>query len=578
MVYVYVLDKHGKPLMPTTRCGHVRRLLKSGKAVVVSTTPFTIRLKYESTHFTQPVHEGIDTGRENIGDAASLEDGRNVFLADVKTHNKSIKKKMVERAGFRRERRRHRRIRKQRRAMHDQTTMQKGKADTVRTKRACQSVEITYPSADNPVTQKVIQGKESKFANRRRPDGWITPSARQVIQITMDEIKQTAKILPVTDIYLERVAFDFQKLENTNIRKWQYGKGPLYGYKTYKDYIWDEQHGKCACCGKPIEEYHHIHHRAEGGIDNVKNIIGLCHHCHEEIHNSKEAEDRLMELKQGALQKYCVGLLNSVMPALIDAVQAYCDEHGLTLTATNGKTTSETRDKYGLEKDHCIDAYAISLAERDVTTVRPADTIYMKRRFKKKTKALISTRNQRVYKLDGKAVAYNRHKALNQKTDSLEELLVQYKGSHSAKDVQKLMHRMKVEPARRTYTYRKQGLVAPVRPGDLVLYRKVRKVKGDVKTEVFSAVSVEYTEVVKKTNGVVTKERDWKIGVDDNRVRKSNCCSVLNHSCVQFTGSEPTSEYLKKVEEEAAERKKKAAKKAAEHKTKAAEGAAKASA
>ena len=42
MVYVYVLDKHGKPLMPTTRCGHVRRLLKSGKAVVVSTTPFTI--------------------------------------------------------------------------------------------------------------------------------------------------------------------------------------------------------------------------------------------------------------------------------------------------------------------------------------------------------------------------------------------------------------------------------------------------------------------------------------------------------------------------------------------------------
>ena len=64
----------------------------------------------------QPVHEGIDTGRENIGDAASLEDGRNVFLADVRTNNKSIKKKMTERAGFRRERRRHRRIRKQRRS------------------------------------------------------------------------------------------------------------------------------------------------------------------------------------------------------------------------------------------------------------------------------------------------------------------------------------------------------------------------------------------------------------------------------------------------------------------------------
>ena len=50
MNYVYVLDKHGKPLMPTTRYGHVRRMLQAGEAVAVSTKPFTIRLKYESTH------------------------------------------------------------------------------------------------------------------------------------------------------------------------------------------------------------------------------------------------------------------------------------------------------------------------------------------------------------------------------------------------------------------------------------------------------------------------------------------------------------------------------------------------
>ena len=83
MKYVYILDKHGHPLMPTTRFGHVRRLLKSGKAVADSNYPFTVRLKYDSTHYTQPVHEGIDTGRENIGDAASLEDGTNIFLANI---------------------------------------------------------------------------------------------------------------------------------------------------------------------------------------------------------------------------------------------------------------------------------------------------------------------------------------------------------------------------------------------------------------------------------------------------------------------------------------------------------------
>ena len=78
MKYVYIVDKHSKPLMPTTRLGHVRKLLKEGKAVAISNNPFTIRLKYDSTHYTQPVQEGIDTGRENIGDAASWENGTNV--------------------------------------------------------------------------------------------------------------------------------------------------------------------------------------------------------------------------------------------------------------------------------------------------------------------------------------------------------------------------------------------------------------------------------------------------------------------------------------------------------------------
>ena len=35
MPTVYVLNKNGKPLMPTTRCGHVRILLKTKKARVV---------------------------------------------------------------------------------------------------------------------------------------------------------------------------------------------------------------------------------------------------------------------------------------------------------------------------------------------------------------------------------------------------------------------------------------------------------------------------------------------------------------------------------------------------------------
>ena len=67
MNYVYVVDRKGNPLMPTKRFGRVRGLLKSGNAVPICNKPFTIRLKYDVPGFTQPIHEGIDTGRENIG-------------------------------------------------------------------------------------------------------------------------------------------------------------------------------------------------------------------------------------------------------------------------------------------------------------------------------------------------------------------------------------------------------------------------------------------------------------------------------------------------------------------------------
>ena len=549
MKYVYIVDKKGNPLMPTTRFGHVRKLLKEGKAVPISNNPFTIRLKYDVPGYTQSVHEGIDTGRENIGDAASLENGENVYLADVRTNNKSIKKKMRDRTDFRRERRRHDRQSKQRKAKHDGTEIQNGDDDTVRTKHECKSKKVSYPGAENPVTHKVIQGKEGKFNNRKRPDGWITPSARQVVQVTMAEIKQTAKILPVTHICLERVSFDFQKLENENIHRWEYGKGPLYGYKSYKEYIWDEQHGKCACCGKPITQYHHIVHRGQNGIDNVKNIIGLCDACHDEIHGSADAEERLKELKAGVVQRYQVGLLNSVIPMLIEEVSAYCKANSIVFTVTDGKTTAETREKYGLQKDHCVDAYAISLADRDVDKANVAvmDTIYMKRRFKKKSKNIISARNQRVYELDGKIVAYNRHKATDQKEDSLEEFMVAYAETHSDKECNRLMHRLIIKPARRTYTYRKEGLVAPMRPGDLVEYRKVNKIKGNTKTMVFPAVSVEYSEVIRSKKGYKWTEREWKVGVDENKVRKAKFCRYLSGGCLQTVGAEITKVYLAKV-------------------------------
>ena len=44
---VYVLNKHGKPLMPC-KASKARKLLRDNKAKVVRKTPFTIQLKYGS--------------------------------------------------------------------------------------------------------------------------------------------------------------------------------------------------------------------------------------------------------------------------------------------------------------------------------------------------------------------------------------------------------------------------------------------------------------------------------------------------------------------------------------------------
>ena len=64
---VYVINVDGKPLMPTKRHGHVRRMLKNRKAKVIRLNPFTIQLLYETTDFVQPIILGIDAGSKTIG-------------------------------------------------------------------------------------------------------------------------------------------------------------------------------------------------------------------------------------------------------------------------------------------------------------------------------------------------------------------------------------------------------------------------------------------------------------------------------------------------------------------------------
>lgn len=534
---VYVVNRKGKPLDPTFRYGHVRKLLKTGKAVPINNEPFTIRLKYNTPDIVIGLFGGLDTGRESIGLAASDGNGKCVYLSDVRTNNKTVKSKMADRAGFRRDRRRHDRQSKQRKALSDGTAIRNGNDDTVRTKHTCKSVKITYPGADGPVTHKVIRGKEGKFNNRKRHDDWITPSARQLVQVTMDSARRMTELMPIRELHVERVSFDFQKLENEDIRAWEYGKGPLYGFKDYKQYIYAEQHGKCLLCGAPITEYHHITQQKDNKYDHVSNIAGLCKNCHDHYHKDKEIQALLKEKKEGVKQQYLTGLLNSVMPVLIEKLDKFCTMKGIGLAITEGKDTASARRKYKLEKDHCIDAYAISLSGRDdVSDISVPDTVYMQRRFKKKSKNIISRLNRREYWYGGKCVAVSRHKAEDQTEDSLEEYMAKYTETHTKLECGRHFHGLEIRPARRTYTFRKKGLKLVARPGDKVSYTKKNKTYGNLKHKIVIAESVK------------SDDEGGHVEYADGKKFKSIYCKPVGSGCVQYIGSEKLSKVLADAE------------------------------
>ena len=67
---VYVINKHGRPLMPCSPA-KARHLLDAGKAKVKKRTPFTIQLVYGSSGYTQEVILGVDAGSKTIGMSAS---------------------------------------------------------------------------------------------------------------------------------------------------------------------------------------------------------------------------------------------------------------------------------------------------------------------------------------------------------------------------------------------------------------------------------------------------------------------------------------------------------------------------
>lgn len=416
---VYILNKDGNPLMPTHRYRHIRKLIKERKAVIVSGKPFTVKLLYETPNETQDIILGIDPGRTNIGAATVLKNGTPVFEAEMQTRNKEIPKKMLKRKQCRQlHRSQRRRTKRIRRAIASGTVTTKPCKEYKKSGKAG-VIERTLPGYEEPIHCTGIKNKEARFSNRIRPDGWLTPTANQLKQTHVNFVKKICRFLPVTQLVLEVNKFAFMTIDNPNIQKWQYAKGPLYRKGSVENAVYEIQDGRCLLCGGPIEHYHHIVPRSKRGSDTLPNIAGLCMKCHAKVHTDETARKKLENRKAGQNKKYgALSVLNQIIPQLVNELSEL-----LPLAVTDGCSTKQFREAHDIKKTHCNDAYCIACFILDDPVVQEYDDeAFGILQFRCHDRQACSREMlTRKYMLNGEVVAENRHKTEGQFSDSLEE-------------------------------------------------------------------------------------------------------------------------------------------------------------
>lgn len=316
MRYVYVLNKHGEPLMPCSP-GKARILLKQQKACVVKRTPFTIKLLHGSAGYKQPVTLGVDAGSKHVGLSASTEK-RELYSEEFTPRND-----VVNLLSTRRELRRSRRYRKTR---------------------------YRAPRFNNRIHSK--------------HKGWLAPSVEVKIQEHITVIKRICRILPVTLIRVETAEFDTQRLKAMLAGKplpvgTDYQLGEMYDEYNVRQYVLKRDNYTCQCCGahtttkKAVKLHvHHLESRKVGG-NTPSNLITLCTTCHDNLHKGKvtlDGKKRGKTLRDAAF----MGIMRNTLLIRLR------NELNIPVQNTYGYITKFLREQNDIKKSHINDARCIS--------------------------------------------------------------------------------------------------------------------------------------------------------------------------------------------------------------------------
>ncbi|WP_262402041.1 RNA-guided endonuclease IscB [Actinomadura sp. CNU-125] len=324
---VFVLDKHGTPLQPTTPA-RARKLLNAGRAVVARHTPFVIRLKDRTAERSQidGVEVGVDPGSRHTGIAVFTARGgerRGRYAIRLDHRGAAITKKLRQRAAYRRGRR-----------------------------------------------TRNLRHRPPRFSDRARPSGWLPPSLRHRVETTVSWIDRLTRWAPVRAVHVERVAFDTHALTaGRPLEGVEYQHGTLHGFEV-REYLLAKFGRACVYCdaaGVPVN-IDHVHPRSQGGSDRVSNLVLACIPC-----NRAKSDRPVQEFAPGR----AAAIKARAKAPLRDAAAVQSTrwvlwralDERLPTSVGSGGRTKWNRTRSRLPKSHTLDALAVGTLDSITGTV-----------------------------------------------------------------------------------------------------------------------------------------------------------------------------------------------------------------
>ena len=322
MSLVFVLDTEKRPLDPV-HPGRARHLLTQSRAAVWRRSPFTLILKQVIPDAqTTLLRVKLDPGSKTTGVAVVNDTtGQVVWAAEITHRGQRVHDALLARTTVRRSRRtRHTRYR------------------------------------------------PARFANRRRPDGWLPPSLESRLANIQAWVARVQRFCPVGAISQELVKFDTQLMQNAETSGVDYQQGVLAGYEV-REYLLEKWNRRCAYCGAthvPLQ-IEHITPKARGGSNRVSNLTLACEPCNHAKGTQTAQEFGHPQVQQQAkAPRKDAAAANTTRWALYHRLCAT----GLPVEVGTGGRTKWNRTTRGLPKAHWIDAACVGASTPTVLCVR----------------------------------------------------------------------------------------------------------------------------------------------------------------------------------------------------------------